>query len=85
MAVGGSTNAVLHFLAIALVQQADSITIDAHSRLLQLDVSDEELARRRQEWKPLPPRYTKGILTKYAKLVSSSSLGAVTDFDLFDQ
>jgi dihydroxy-acid dehydratase len=71
--------------AIALVEEGDTITIDAHSRLLQLNVSDEELAQRREEWKPRPPRYTKGILAKYAKLVSSSSLGAVTDLDLFDQ
>jgi dihydroxy-acid dehydratase len=65
--------------AIALVKEGDSITIDAHARLLQLNVSDEELATRRANWKPKPPRYTKGILAKYAFLVSSSSLGAVTD------
>jgi len=71
--------------AIALVEEGDSITIDAHARLLQLNISDEELARRRANWKPRPPRYTKGILAKYAKLVSSSSVGAVTDLDLFNQ
>jgi dihydroxy-acid dehydratase len=65
--------------AIALVQEGDTITIDAHSRLLNLHLSDEELAQRRQNWQPHPPRYTKGVLAKYAKLVSSSSLGAVTD------
>ncbi|MBD2441405.1 dihydroxy-acid dehydratase [Nostoc sp. FACHB-110] len=70
--------------AIALVEEGDSITIDAHARLLQLNISDEELARRRANWQPRPPRYTKGILAKYAKLVSSSSVGAVTDLDLFD-
>ncbi|MBU7582085.1 MAG: dihydroxy-acid dehydratase [Nostoc sp. TH1S01] len=70
--------------AIALVEEGDSITIDAPSRLLQLNVSDEELARRRANWQPRPPRYTKGVLAKYAKLVSSSSLGAVTDLGLFD-
>jgi dihydroxy-acid dehydratase len=69
--------------AIALVEEGDTITIDAHARLLQLHLSDEELARRRQNWQPRPPRYTKGVLAKYAKLVSSSSLGAVTDLDLF--
>ncbi|MDM9384254.1 dihydroxy-acid dehydratase [Chlorogloeopsis sp. ULAP01] len=69
--------------AIALVEEGDTITIDAHTRSLQLHVSDEELARRRQNWQPRPPRYTKGVLAKYAKLVSSSSLGAVTDLDLF--
>ncbi|GAX37548.1 dihydroxy-acid dehydratase [Nodularia sp. NIES-3585] len=69
--------------AIALVEEGDSITIDATTRLLQLNVSDEELARRRANWQPRPPRYTKGVLAKYAKLVSSSSVGAVTDLDLF--
>ncbi|MCT7967671.1 dihydroxy-acid dehydratase [Laspinema sp. D1] len=68
--------------AIALVEEGDSITIDARDRKLQLNVSDEELARRRANWQPRPPRYTKGVLAKYAKLVSSSSLGAVTDLDL---
>jgi dihydroxy-acid dehydratase len=69
--------------AIALVEEGDSITIDASQRLLQLNVPDEELARRRANWQPLPPPYTKGVLAKYAKLVSSSSVGAVTDLDLF--
>ena len=64
---------------IALVQEGDSITIDADARLLQLNVPDEELARRRKAWQPPAPRYTRGVLAKYAKQVSSSSLGAVTD------
>ena len=64
---------------IALVQEGDSITIDADARLLQLNVPDEELARRRKAWQPPAPRYTRGVLAKYAKLVSSASLGAVTD------
>ena len=68
---------------IALVEEGDSITIDANARLLQLNISEAELATRRANWQPLPPRYTKGILAKYAKLVSSSSVGAVTDLDLF--
>ena len=68
---------------IALVEEGDTITIDATARLLQLDVSDEELERRRGNWTPRSPRYSKGVLAKYAKLVSSSSLGAVTDLDLF--
>ncbi|MDP5017424.1 MAG: dihydroxy-acid dehydratase [Dolichospermum sp.] len=68
---------------IALVKEGDSITIDANNRLLQLNVSDAELASRRTNWQPLPPRYTKGVLAKYAKLVASSSVGAVTDLDLF--
>jgi dihydroxy-acid dehydratase len=67
---------------IALIHEGDSITIDAHQRLLQLNVSDEELEKRRATWQPPNPRYTKGILAKYAKLVSSSSLGAVTDLGL---
>ncbi|MGQ9613849.1 MAG: dihydroxy-acid dehydratase [Chloroflexus sp.] len=64
---------------IALVEEGDSITIDADARLLQLNVSDEELARRRAAWQPRPPRYTRGVLVKYARLVSSASQGAVTD------
>lgn len=64
---------------IALVQEGDSITIDADARLLQLNVPDEELARRRKAWQPPAPRYSRGVLAKYAKLVSSASLGAVTD------
>lgn len=69
--------------AIALVEEGDSITIDANSRLLQININDAELTRRRAKWQPRSPRYTKGILAKYAKLVSSSSVGAVTDLDLF--
>jgi len=68
---------------IALVKEGDSITIDAKARQLQLNVSDAELASRRAAWQPPAPRYTKGILAKYAKLVSSSSVGAVTDLNLF--
>jgi dihydroxy-acid dehydratase len=65
--------------AIALVEEGDTITIDADGRLLQLDVPDDVLTRRRAAWRPRPPRYTAGVLHKYAKLVSSASLGAVTD------
>ena len=65
--------------AIALVEEGDPITIDADRRLLQLEVTDAVLARRRAAWKPPAPRYTAGVLYKYAKLVSSASLGAVTD------
>ncbi|GAB4126981.1 MAG: dihydroxy-acid dehydratase [Roseiflexaceae bacterium] len=64
---------------IALVEEGDSITIDADRLLLQLNVPDEEIARRRAAWQPPEPRYRRGVLAKYAKLVSSSSLGAVTD------
>jgi dihydroxy-acid dehydratase len=65
--------------AIALVRESDSITIDAEQRLLQLNVDDEELARRRAAWRAPKPRYTTGVMAKYAKLVSTASKGAVTD------
>ncbi|HET6974375.1 MAG TPA: dihydroxy-acid dehydratase [Pyrinomonadaceae bacterium] len=64
---------------LALVNEGDSITIDADRRLLQVNISDDELARRRENWRPPAPRYTTGVLAKYAALVSSASLGAVTD------
>src|SRR6202795_481662 len=64
---------------IALVQEGDSITVDAHRRLIQLNVDDDELARRRAQWKAPAPRYTRGLLAKYMKLVSTASLGAITD------
>jgi len=65
--------------SIALVHEGDSITIDADRRLLQLDVAAGELERRRASWTAPTPRYTAGVLHKYARLVSSASLGAVTD------
>lgn len=64
---------------IALVQDGDVITIDAEKNTLVMDVSDEELARRRTTWKAPAPRYTKGVLYKYMKTVSSASDGCVTD------
>jgi dihydroxy-acid dehydratase len=64
---------------IALVKEGDSITIDAHKQLLQVNVSDEELAKRRAAWKPPKPRFTKGLLAKYAYLVSTATKGAITD------
>ena len=64
---------------LALVNEGDSITIDAEHRVLQLNVSDEELARRHERWRPPMQRYKTGVLAKYAALVSSASLGAVTD------
>ena len=64
---------------IALVQEGDSITIDAEQRLLQLNISDAELEKRRAGWKAPQPRYHRGVLAKYAQLVSSASVGAITD------
>jgi dihydroxy-acid dehydratase len=67
---------------IALVKEGDSITIDAHQKLLQLNVDETELVQRHSQWQARQPKYTRGVLAKYAKLVSSSSLGAVTDLGL---
>ena len=64
---------------IGLVREGDRIRIDIPSRTLDLLVDDEELARRRAQFSPLPPRYTRGVLAKYAKLVGSASRGAVCD------
>jgi len=69
-AVGGS---------IALVQEGDSITVDARQLRIELNVEEAELERRRAAWRAPEPRYRTGVLGKYARLVSSSSLGAVTD------
>ncbi len=63
---------------IALVQEGDSITIDAHRQLIQLNVPDDEIARRRAAWKAPAPKYTRGVLAKFAALASSASKGAVT-------
>ncbi len=64
---------------IALVKQGDAITIDAKKRLIRLNVSAKELAARRKKWKQPKPRYTRGLLAKYMKLVSTASKGAITD------
>ena len=64
---------------IGLVHEGDSVTIDAHKLLIQLNVPDEEIARRRAAWKQPAPRYTRGVLMKFAKLASTASKGAVTD------
>ena len=64
---------------IALVHEGDSITIDAHTLSLQLNVADDELARRRAAWKAPQPRYTRGVLAKFANNASSASSGAVLD------
>src|SRR6266436_4540002 len=64
---------------LALVQERDSITIDADRLLLQLNVAEADLARRRAAWSRPAPRATRGVLAKFARLVSSASVGAVTD------
>ena len=67
---------------IALIEEGDSITIDAHQLLLQLNISDAEMERRRANWKQPAPRYTRGVLAKFGKLASTASRGAVTDGNL---
>src|SRR2546425_266638 len=64
---------------IALIEEGDSITIDARRLLIQLNVTDDELARRRARWSPPAPRYTHGVMAKYMRLVSTASKGAITD------
>jgi dihydroxy-acid dehydratase len=64
---------------IGLVRDGDRIRIDLHARTLDLQVDDAELDRRRSEFEPLPPRYERGVLAKYVKLVGSASKGAVCD------
>jgi dihydroxy-acid dehydratase len=64
---------------IALVREGESITIDANARLLQLNIPPEEFARRQAAWIPPKPRVSRGVLSKYVRLVSSSSIGAITD------
>jgi len=68
---------------IALIHEGDSITIDARKLLLQLNVDDAEIGRRRAAWKQPAPRYTTGVLAKFAKLASTASKGAITDEKLF--
>jgi dihydroxy-acid dehydratase len=65
--------------ALAIVENGDKITIDAESKELTLHVNEHEIARRLEKWTQPKPRYTRGVLSKYAKLVSSASTGAVTD------
>ena len=64
---------------IALVEDGDSITIDAHQLLIELNVSEEELAKRRVSWIAPKAKHRRGLLAKYTRLVSSASRGAVTD------
>ncbi|HLZ53718.1 MAG TPA: dihydroxy-acid dehydratase, partial [Verrucomicrobiae bacterium] len=67
---------------IALVKNGDPITIDAGKREITLDIPAKEIAARRKAWKKPAPRYTRGVLAKYAAHVTSASFGAVTDMDL---
>ncbi len=67
---------------IALVKNGDAITIDAEKREITLGVPAAELKKRKKAWKPMKPRYTRGVLAKYAAHVTSASKGAVTDSDL---
>ncbi len=67
---------------IALIHEGDSVTIDAHQLLIQLNVDEAEIAQRRAAWVQPKPRYTRGLLAKYARLASTASKGAVTDLNL---
>ena len=64
---------------IGLINEGDSVTIDAHQQLIQLNIPDAEMAARKAAWKPPVPRYTRGVLAKFGKLAASASKGAVTD------
>jgi len=64
------------------VKNGDPITIDAEKREINLEISASELKQRRKSWKPSKPRYTRGVLAKYASAVTSASSGAVTDNEL---
>jgi dihydroxy-acid dehydratase len=79
MVVGHVTPEAYEGGPLALVKNGDSVTIDAHKRLVQVNVSKAELAKRRAKWKQPRARYASGVLGKYAKLVGPASLGAVTD------
>ena len=83
---GGTTGLCIGHIApeavdggpIGLLRDGDLIRVDIATRTLDLLVDEEELASRRQSWQPLPPRYTRGVLAKYSKLVHSASVGAIT-------
>jgi dihydroxy-acid dehydratase len=76
---GGTWGMVVGHVAPEAVEEGDEITIDSDKRLIQLNVSDDELVRRRAKWRQPTPRYTRGVMGKYIKLVSSASTGAITD------
>ena len=63
---------------IGLIRDGDIVVVDVETRNLSMEVSEEELARRREAWTPPPIKYERGVMAKYAKLVSSASQGAVT-------
>jgi dihydroxy-acid dehydratase len=67
---------------IGLIKEGDSITIDAHQQLIELNISAAEFAARKAAWRAPEPRYTRGVLAKFAKLAASASRGAVTDPEL---
>jgi len=67
---------------IGLIKEGDSITIDAHQQLIQLNIPEAEFAARKVAWKSPTPRYTRGVLAKFGKLASTASRGAVTDPEL---
>jgi dihydroxy-acid dehydratase len=84
---GGTTGLCIGHIApeavdggpIAFVRDGDRIRVDVSARTLDLLVDDDELAKRRADWSPLPQRYTRGVLAKYTRLVGSAALGAVCD------
>lgn len=80
--VGHVTPEAIEGGPIAIIQDGDTITIDAANQLVTLHLSDEEIAARLEKWQKPAPRYTRGLLAKYARVVSSASEGAVTDRDI---
>ena len=78
MVVGHVTPEAFVGGTIALVQEGDMITIDAHRKLLQLEVDEDEIARRRALWRQPNPKYTKGVLAKFAALARPANEGAIT-------
>jgi dihydroxy-acid dehydratase len=81
MVVGHVTPEAYEGGLIALIEEGDSITIDAHTLTLQLNVADDVIAKRKAAWKRPAPRYTRGLMAKYMKLVGPATRGAVTDHD----
>jgi dihydroxy-acid dehydratase len=78
--VGHIAPEAAHGGPIALVKDGDIIVLDTDKRELSVEVSDEELKKRRAQWTAPAPRYTSGVMAKYARLVSSASVGAVTGY-----